>query len=430
MAAHERLGAVLGEGGITVAVVSNTAERVFFCAFDENGEREVSRVPLSGRDGNIHFAFIPGTGAGARYGLRADGPYDPKKGLWFDPAKLLVDPYATRLDRPFAYRPELAAARHAAIDTAPMVPKAIVSAGLPALAAGGRPPPRSIYEIAVKAFTKLHPAVPEPLRGTVAGLAHPAAIEHLVKLGVDTIELLPIAAWIDARHLPPLGLSNAWGYNPVALLAPDPRLAPGGLAEVRAAVAALHAAGIGVVLDVVFNHTGESDVLGPTLSLRGLDNLLYYRHAGDAAQLVNDTGCGNTLAAERPEVVRLIADAMRHWAEQTGVDGFRLDLGATLGRMPSGFTRDAPLFAAVAADPLLSRLTMIAEPWDVGPNGYQLGNFPAGWREWNDRFRDDVRLLARRRQRRRPGDTPRRIVGCLRASRSAAVGEHQFPCRP
>jgi glycogen operon protein len=396
MAAPARLGAVLVEDGLSVAVVSTTAERIFFCLFDEPGEREVARVPLAERDGNVHFDVIPNVGAGARYGLRADGPYDPANGHWFDPAKLLVDPYATRLDRPFAYRPELAAPRHAEIDTAAMVPKAIVAAGMPALSPGLRRPPQAVYEIAVKAFTKRHPAIPAPLRGTLAGLAHPAAIEHLVRLGVDTVELTPIAAWIDERHLPPLGLANAWGYNPVTFLAPDPRLAPGGLAEVRATVAALHAAGIGVILDVVFNHTGESDVLGPTLSLRGLDNSLYYRGAADdPGKLVNDTGCGNTLAAERPEVVRLILDAMRHWAGQTGVDGFRLDLAASLGRLPSGFSRDAPLFAAVAADPLLSRLTMIAEPWDVGPDGYQLGNFPGGWREWNDRFRDDVRRFWR-----------------------------------
>jgi glycogen operon protein len=237
--------------------------------------------------------------------------------------------------------------------------------------------------------------VPPKLRGTAAALALPEIVDHLAGLNVDTVELMPIVAWIDERHLPSLGLANAWGYNPVAFMAPDPRLAPGGIGEIAATVAALHKAGIRVILDAVYNHTGESDAVGATLSLRGLDNAVYFRHAEDG-RLVNDTGTGNTLACDRPPVVRLITDAMRTWIMATGVDGFRLDLAAILGRAGAGgFGPNAPLFQAIEADPLLKERIMIAEPWDIGPGGYQMGNFPKRWGEWNDRFRDDVRRFWR-----------------------------------
>lgn len=392
----EPLGATIVDGGVNVAVVSEHATHIYFCSFDVKGDREVSRLRLPGRTGDVFHGFVAGVGSRTRYGLRADGPYEPSRGHWFDPAKLLLDPYAKALDRPFQYRPELAAPRAAAIDTAPFMPKAIVEAA-PEPARdqpAGVGQPGVIYEVAVKAFTAANPSVPKRLRGTVAGLASPAVIDHLVTLGADTVELLPIAAWIDERHLPPLGLSNAWGYNPVVFMAPDPRIAPGGLVEVKAAVAALHAAGIKVILDAVYNHTGESDAFGPTLSLRGLDAALYYRHTEDS-RLINDTGTGNTLAVERAPVMRLVLDAMRHWAAATGIDGFRLDLAASLARLPDGFAPTAPICLAIDSDPVLSRLTFIAEPWDIGPGGYQLGNFPARWHEWNDRYRDDVRRFWR-----------------------------------
>ena len=246
-----------------------------------------------------------------------------------------------------------------------------------------------------------------------------------------TVELMPLAAWIDERHLPPVGLHNAWGYNPVVFMAPDPRIAPGGLAEIAGAVAALHAAGINVILDVVFNHTGESDEQGPTLSLRGLDNALYYRlEDGDPGRFVNDTGTGNTLAVERPEVMRLVLDAMRHWARATGIDGFRLDLAAALGREATRFMANCPLFTAIESDPLLGRLTMIAEPWDVGPGGYNLGGFPPRWLEWNDRYRDDVRRFWRGDPE-TIGPLATRLAGSadvFAAPRS--VDERQFPRRP
>lgn len=384
------------EIGVNVAVVSQHAERITFCLFDERGEKETARFELPREGNDVFCGFIAGLGPGARYGLRADGPYDPGHGHWFDPAKLLVDPYAHGLDRPFRLRAELSAPRAAGIDTAAFVPKAVVPFGRHV--AGAAPPgrPRFIYEVSVRAFTRTHPAVPLPLRGTVAALAHPAILEHLVRIGIDTVEIMPLGATIDERHLPPLGLGNAWGYNPVVFMAPDPLVAPGGVKEIAAAVAALHQAGIKVILDAVFNHTGESDVKGPTLSLRGLDNALYYRHVdGDPGRLVDDTGTGNTLAADRAPVARLVLDAMRHWAAHTGIDGFRLDLATVLGRLPEGFSPEAPLFQAIRGDGLLKDLIFIAEPWDIGPNGYQLGNFPSDWLEWNDRFRDDVRRFWR-----------------------------------
>jgi glycogen debranching enzyme len=349
-----------------------------------------ARIPLGERLGDLHYGFIGGVKAGARYGLRAMGPFDPAAGHLFDQAKLLIDPAATKIDGPFEWHPDLAAFGK---DTAALVPKCVVVEALPVSRPLPYRPPGFIYEVQVKAFTKLHPAIPETQRGTVAALAHPAIIAHLKRLGVDTLELMPLAAWIDERHLAQAGLANAWGYNPITFAAPDPRLAPRGFDEIRETVAALHAEGIRVILDVVFNHTGESDLGGPTLSLRGLDNALYFRHA--EGRLVNDTGCGNTLALDRAPVVALVMDAMRTWVNATGIDGFRYDLAPVMGRTGRGFEADAPLLAAIQQDPLLGGLIHIAEPWDIGPGGYQLGNFPASWHEWNDKYRDDVRRFWR-----------------------------------
>ncbi len=364
-------GVYLSERGARFAVRSATP--VTLCLFDTDGER---RVAMAGAD-DIWSVEVPGIVAGQPYGYRAAA----------DPAKLLVDPHAVELDRPFAYDARL---RERGVDTGGLVPLAIVRDSPPAgslwsplFAPGGL-----IYELNVRGFTMLHPAVPEAQRGTIAALAHPAVIAHLRSLRVSAIELMPIVAWIDERHLPPLGLTNAWGYNPVVPMAIDPRLAPGGVAELRDTVAALRAAGIGVILDLVFNHTGESDVHGPTLSLRGFDEALYYAHADDG-RLINDTGTGNTLDCSRPEVRAMILDSLRHFA-RCGVDGFRFDLATILARGP-GFDAQAPIFAEIAADPLLASRVMIAEPWDIGPGGYRLGEFPADWLEWNDRYRDDVR---------------------------------------
>ena len=284
-------------------------------------------------------------------------------------------------------------------DSAPFVPKAIVMPS-PAPAPARRPrvpwAQTILYELHVRGYTRTHPGVPDALRGTCAGLAHPAAIEHLTRLGITTVELMPIAAAVDERHLADLGLSNYWGYNPAALFVPDPRLAPGGIDELRDCVAALQAAGIEVILDVVLNHTGEGDARGPTLSLRGLDSATYYRtRADDRARYVDDSGCGNTLALDRPPVLRLAMDVLRYYALAAGVDGFRFDLATTLGRRDDGFDPGAPLLQAIAQDPVLRDLKLVAEPWDVGTGGHRLGAFPAPWGEWNDRYRDTVRRFWR-----------------------------------
>ncbi|MBB3860371.1 glycogen operon protein [Novosphingobium hassiacum] len=362
------------------------ADGLTLCLFDEEVEQ---RIPMV-RDGACWNVEIAQNLTGRSYGYRAAGEWNPAAGLWFDPAKLLVDPYAIELDRCFRYDPKLS---EYGIDTASLVPRAIVSQSEMVASE----PPRFqhgglIYEVNVRGFTMLHPDVPERLRGTVAALAHPAIIGHLKSLHVSAIELMPIVAWIDERHLPPLGLSNAWGYNPVTPMALDPRLCPGGVAELRATVAALHAEGIGVILDIVLNHTGESDVLGPVLSLRGLDDDAYAK-APDRS-LINDTGCGNTLDFGNSNVRALALETLRHFVKHCGIDGFRFDLATTLARSP-GFSADAPIFPDIAADPWLADRVLIAEPWDIGPGGYQLGSFPDNWLEWNDRYRDDVRRFWR-----------------------------------
>ncbi|MDN3564676.1 glycogen debranching protein GlgX [Paeniroseomonas aquatica] len=393
----EPLGVVADAAGVNVAVVAPEATGVEFCLFDATGTVELARHALPGRCGAVWHGHVPGVAPGARYGLRAHGPWDPEVGHRFNAAKLLVDPWATALDRPFRLDPVLfdTGDRPDAADSVAAVPKAIV-APPPAPPAPPVPlpaGPRVIYELHVRGFTMRHPGVPEAIRGTFAGLAHPAAIAHLKALGVTHVELLPVAAGVDERHLPPLGLTNYWNYNPVAFLVPCPKLAPGGMAEVRAAVAALREVGIGTILDVVFNHSGEGDADGPTLSLRGLGNAGFYRVRGRG--YANDSGCGNTLALDRPWPLRLVMDALRHWAVQAGVAGFRLDLAATLGRRDHGFDPEAPLLSAMRQDPVLRHCLIIAEPWDIGMGGYQLGRFPPGWGEWNDRFRDTVRRFWR-----------------------------------
>jgi glycogen operon protein len=384
------LGVTPVEGGVNVAVASAHASRIYFCHFDAHGKRELHRIALTQRDGHVHYGFIAGIKPGALYGLRADGPWNPHDGQRFDVHKLLVDPFATQLDRAYEFHPGLC--EHGR-ETKDLVPKAIVMAASPLVQRQAPHPPRWIYEIPVKAFSIRHPGISPDRRGTISALAEPAALSHLKRLGVDTIELMPLMAWIDERHLHALGLANAWGYNPVTFMAPDPRLAPGGFAEIATTVATLHNNGIQVLLDVVLNHTGESDAAGPTLSFRGLDNSTFYRHIHNAP--VNDTGCGNTVALDHPLVMNYAIAALRHWVEATGIDGFRFDLATIIGRDDHGFQPDAPLLRAISADPVLSQTILIAEPWDVGPGGYQLGNFPPSWLEWNDRFRDDVRRFWR-----------------------------------
>jgi glycogen operon protein len=379
------LGARPISGGIQFSVCARDADKVELCLFDQGQE---TRFPMA-RQGDVHIAVVEAT-SGQRYCYRAHGPWAPEKGMLFDPAKLLVDPYAIELDGRFRYDPRLAERGY---DTAALVPKVVVTkqteTGIlkpPLFSPGGL-----IYEINVRGFTQRHPDVPSQLRGTIGALAHPVILAHLQKLRVSAIELMPIVAWIDERHLPPLGLRDAWGYNPVVPMAIDPGLSPGGIAELIATIATLRQAGIGVILDLVLNHTGESDLVGPTLSLRGLDNRCYARAPNGT--LINDAGTGNTLNSSDPVVRNMILETMRHFA-RLGVDGFRLDLAPIIARSPA-FDSRAPIFDMIAQDPLLQNRILIAEPWDIGPGGYQLGRFPGQWLEWNDRYRDDVRRFWR-----------------------------------
>ncbi|WP_432284544.1 glycogen debranching protein GlgX [Aminobacter sp. BA135] len=400
------LGATVGDDGIRFAVWSGAAERMWVSLYDVDGKAETARLEMPRSDDGVFALDVAGLGEGTRYGFRADGRYAPDNGLWFDPDKLLVDPYARRIDRPYRYDARLAAPRGQGGDSAALMPKAIAATlplaphAAPAFRPGGL-----IYEVPVRAFTMRHPDVPKRLRGTIRALAEPVIIDHLLKIGVSAVELMPVTAVMDERHLPRLGLSNAWGYNPVSFMALDPRLAPGGIADLSETTAALHAAGIGVILDLVFNHTAESDELGPTLSLRGLDNGAYYRAAvDDPGRYANDTGTGNTLACDHPVVQELVLDSLRHFIVHAGIDGFRFDLAPVLGRVGGEFSTDAPLLQAMRHDPVIGDRVLIAEPWDIGHNGYRLGGFPAEFLEWNDRYRDDVRRFWR-------GD--RGLVGAL-----------------
>ncbi len=384
------LGATVKKDGANFAIWAARAEQVTVCIFDAASKNEQFRSPLTGRNGDVHFGFISDVKPGMLYGLRASGPWLPEQNQMFDDSKLLLDPYASEIDHAFALLPDLGTK---GIETAHLVPKGIITEALPDLPLREITEPSFVYEVQVKSFTKLHPDIPENICGTISALAHPAILSHLKRIGVDTIELMPITAWIDEPHLQTLGLTNSWGYNPVSFFAPDPRLAPGGLAEIRQTVERLHVEGFNVVLDLVFNHTGEGDDHGPVLSMHGLDNTAYYRYIN--GNLVNDSGCGNTVAMDRSHVVQLVVDSLRHWVLNCGIDGFRFDLATVMGRSDAGFAPNAPLLQAIENDPILSTRFMIAEPWDIGPGGYQLGNFPPRWYEWNDKYRDDVRRFWR-----------------------------------
>jgi glycogen operon protein len=400
------LGAHVDGDGINVAVWSRHANAIELCVFDATGTHEIARHPLPGRTGDVRHGRLRGAGPGLVYGLRAHGPYAPREGHRFNPHKLLLDPHARELVGAFRWDDAVlgyqAGHPHGCDsfdvrDSAPFVPKARVPAPHPP--AADRPPKPGrpwgetvLYELHVKGYTATHPRIQAGARGTVEALAHPESIAHLRGLGVTAVELLPIAAWLDELHLVRRGLANYWGYNPIAFTAIQPALAgPRGLAAMRDAVDALHAAGIEVILDVVFNHTGEGDERGPTLSLRGLDNASYYvpdpQRPGGYRNL---SGCGNTLAAWTPQVGALILEALRFWAGEVGVDGFRFDLASAIARGPDGgFDPHLPWIRALREDPLLARCKLIAEGWDC--EGHFVGGFPAGWSEWNDRYRDDVR---------------------------------------
>jgi len=391
----DRLGATVTAEGVNFAVYSETATKIWVSIYDEL-DNETARIELDGHADHVWFGLVGNLRAGAKYGFRADGRYDPDQGYFFDPNKLLVDPYARRIDRTFVRSPRLRLHRDQAVDTAPLIPKAIVVGAENKPATPRRKAPGLFYELNVRGYTMRHPSVQGPLRGTIAGLTTKRVIDHLRYLGVDTVELMPIAAFIDDGHLPSLGLTNAWGYNPVTYFAVDPRLAPRGPQELRHMTDVYRKAGLSVILDVVYNHTGEGDANGPMLSLMGLDAMTYYRFvdADGKKHLVNDSGTGNTLRCDHPATQRLVIESLRYWVQEMGVSGFRFDLAPVLGREP-GFNPNAEMLRLIKSDPVLGKSILVAEPWDPGPGGYQLGQFGREFREWNDTYRDDIRSFWR-----------------------------------
>ena len=404
------LGPVIRLEGGEVSLYAPNATAALVCMFDEKGERETLRIALTRNEDGYYRGLAPGLIEGARYGLRVDGPFDPSAGHRFDVSKLLIDPSAAELDRPFALN---ATMFDRGADSAAHMPHCVFRT--PVAGEPGRArvawEDTIIYELNLRSFTRLRTDIPEASRGRFAALAERPVLSHIKSLGVTTVEIMPADAFVDERHLPALGLTNAWGYNPVFWGAPDPRLAPEGWREIRRATDALHAEGLEVVLDVVLNHNGESDEWGPTLSFRGLDNASYFRLLPeDPARYINDMGCGNCLALDRAHVVKLAVAALKRWMEWGGIDGFRFDLATALGRRAAGFDAHAPLFAALAEDPILANAKMVAEPWDIGPGGYRLGAFPEGWGEWNDRFRDATRRFWRGDVRMR-GELASRLSG-------------------
>jgi isoamylase len=400
------LGATWDGTGTNFALFSANATKVELCLFDPSGRREIERVELPEFTDEIWHGYLPEVRPGQLYGYRVHGPYAPEAGHRFNPHKLVLDPYALELkgeikwhDAVFGYR--IGSARGDLTmdrrDSAFVMPKCVVVDT--AVTWGNDQRPRThwqdtvIYEAHVKGMTALHPEVAPQLRGTFGGLADPRAIDHLVKLGVTAIELLPVQAFFDDRHLIERGLTNYWGYNTVGFFAPAPRfLSPGSnLHEFKLMVRRLHEAGIEVILDVVYNHTAEGNHMGPTLSFRGIDNASYYILGDDPRYYFDTTGCGNTLNLRHQRVLQMVMDSLRYWVEQCHVDGFRFDLASALGRDRAAFDHNAVFFEAMRQDPVLSTVKLIAEPWDTGPEGYQLGNFAPGWSEWNDRYRDVVR---------------------------------------
>ena len=399
------LGATYDGAGTNFTLFSEIADRVELCLFDANGKEE--RVDLPEVDGFVWHGYLPGVEPGQHYGFRVHGPYDPARGLRCNPNKLLLSPYAKAIDGTVEWEEPLFGYHFGDPDSvndddsAAFLPKCVVIN--PYFDWGVDRPPRHayadsvIYEAHVKGLTQTHPGVPAELRGTYAGVGHPAIVEHLTDLGVTAIELMPVHHFVNDSVLQDKGLANYWGYNTIAFLAPDhkytsSRSAGGQVQEFKAMVRTLHEAGIEVILDVVYNHTAEGNHLGPTLSFRGIDNPAYYRLVDDAPQYYMDyTGTGNTLNVRHPHALQLIMDSLRYWVLEMHVDGFRFDLAAALAREFYDVDRLSSFFELVQQDPVVSQVKLIAEPWDVGPGGYQVGNFPPQWTEWNGKYRDTVR---------------------------------------
>ena len=407
------LGATWDGRGTNFALFSGHATKVEVCLFDGEGGKECDRIELPEYTDQIWHARLPDVTPGMVYGYRVHGPYDPNQGHRFNPNKLLLDPYAVLHIGELKWDPAVFGYQVESEDdttfderdSAPFMPKCIVAdpsfdwKGQLSLLPELRVPwdDTIVYELHVKGFTKLHPEVPEKLRGTYQGLASDPVIQYIKSLGVTSVELLPIHTFITEKYLLEKGLANYWGYNSIGFFSPDPRYAANCmncLREFKEMVARFHDAGIEVILDVVYNHTAEGNERGPTLSFRGIDNHSYYRLLPDRKRYyINDTGTGNTLNLTCARVMQMVMDSLRYWVEQTHVDGFRFDLGTILAREPNGFDNHSGFLKACSQDPVLTSVKLIAEPWDLGPGGYQVGAFPPGWAEWNDKFRDTVRAF-------------------------------------
>lgn len=427
----EPMGSLVRDGGVNFAVFSEHASMIELCVYDNSGVCELRRYRLHGPIDGVFHGFLAGLGQGLVYGLRAHGLYRPAAGHRYNPNKVLLDPWAREIVGQFCWRAE-----HYGFelgnpdgprsfdhrDNGASALKARVAAP-PSAAPGWFNAPRHaaasvvLYEVHVKGFSMTHPGIPEALRGRFAALAHPASIAHFKALGVTTLSLLPVHYCVDESGLVERGMHNYWGYNTLGFFVPDPRLSRNGadpsevIEEFRAMVHTLHASGIEVVLDVVYNHTPEGNEFGPTISFRGLDNAVWYRHvADDSSRAENLTGCGNTLNVEHPRVTQFVLDSLRYWVHEMGVDGFRFDLAPVLGRRRHGFDPGAAFFVALQQDPILSRARLIAEPWDAGNDGYQLGRFPGRFLEWNDKYRDAIRGFWLRSGISR-GELARRITG-------------------
>src|SRR3954462_3231356 len=402
-------GATWDGKGVNFSVFSANATKVEVCLFDGAGERELKRIELPEYTNEIWHGYVPGIGPSTVYGYRVDGPDEPAAGHRSNPHKLLLDPYARAHTGELTWNPACFGYTIGADgddltfdtrDSAPFVPKCVVVD--PNFDWQGEPNRRPVawahtvlYETHVRGYTKRHPGVDEHQRGTFAGLGHRRVIDYIKSLGVTSVELLPVHTFINDSYLVERGASNYWGYNSIGFFAPDPRYASdraNSLREFKEMVARFHDAGLEVILDVVYNHTAEGNERGPTLSFKGIDNASYYRLMPDQPRYyVNDTGTGNTLNLSHPRVIQMVTDSLRYWVLEMGVDGFRFDLGTILAREPNGFDNRSGFLKACIQDPVLGTVKLIAEPWDCGPGGYQVGRFPPGWAEWNDNFRDTVR---------------------------------------
>ncbi len=399
------LGATWDGLGVNFAIFSANATKVELCLFDLEGRNELERVELPEYTDEVWHGYLPDARPGTTYGFRVHGPYEPKEGHRFNPNKLLLDPYARQLVGDLIWNPALfgytigspdADLSFDKRDSARFMPKCRVVESAFTWGRVRRPQTpwerTVIYETHLRGFTMQHPAVPRELRGTFSGLMQHEVIEYIRNLGITAVELLPIHAFVDDSYLIEKGLKNYWGYNSIGYFAPQPRyLATPFVNEVKEMVSHLHDAGIEVILDVVYNHTAEGNELGPTLSFKGIDNASYYRLAPDKRYYINDTGTGNTVNLSHSRVLQMVTDSLRYWAQEVQVDGFRFDLATILGREPHGFDEDGRFLDTCRQDPALSQVKLIAEPWDCGPGGYQVGRFSPGWAEWNDRYRDTVR---------------------------------------